>query len=165
MKWRLCRHEANLQKQIYEAKRSQYAARHASSAQRLHVRSTLHVPKERFIEKNGRFSIKTYRFFWVQGPDLNRRPPGYEPDELPNCSTLRYRKYQNQNTIIVYHNKHKMSRPTEEKFKNFSRYFPTFYKNGGKTHLLPTQRRAVLPRKNSFSAVITKRKPRLRYYI
>ena len=28
--------------------------------------------------------------FWVQGPDLNRRPPGYEPDELPNCSTLRY---------------------------------------------------------------------------
>ncbi len=27
---------------------------------------------------------------WVQGPDLNRRPPGYEPDELPSCSTLRY---------------------------------------------------------------------------
>ena len=30
------------------------------------------------------------REFWVQGPDLNRRPPGYEPDELPDCSTLRY---------------------------------------------------------------------------
>ena len=29
-------------------------------------------------------------FRWVQGPDLNRRPPGYEPDELPSCSTLRY---------------------------------------------------------------------------
>ncbi len=28
--------------------------------------------------------------FWVQGPDLNQRPPGYEPDELPDCSTLRY---------------------------------------------------------------------------
>ena len=27
---------------------------------------------------------------WMQGPDLNQRPPGYEPDELPNCSTLRY---------------------------------------------------------------------------
>ena len=27
---------------------------------------------------------------WVQGRDLNPRPPGYEPDELPNCSTLRY---------------------------------------------------------------------------
>ena len=25
---------------------------------------------------------------WVQGPDLNRGPSGYEPDELPDCSTL-----------------------------------------------------------------------------
>ena len=23
----------------------------------------------------------------LRGPDLNRRPPGYEPDELPGCST------------------------------------------------------------------------------
>ena len=32
--------------------------------------------------------------FWVQGPDLNRRPPGYEPDELPSCSTPRYLFYK-----------------------------------------------------------------------
>ena len=25
---------------------------------------------------------------WVQGSDLNRGPSGYEPDELPDCSTL-----------------------------------------------------------------------------
>ena len=25
----------------------------------------------------------------LQGGDLNPRPPGYEPDELPGCSTLR----------------------------------------------------------------------------
>jgi hypothetical protein len=25
---------------------------------------------------------------WVQGLDLNQRPSGYEPDELPDCSTL-----------------------------------------------------------------------------
>ena len=31
-------------------------------------------------------------FYWVQGADLNHRPPGYEPDELPDCSTLRYMK-------------------------------------------------------------------------
>ena len=37
MKCRRCRHEANLQKQIYEAKRSECAARHASLAKRLHV--------------------------------------------------------------------------------------------------------------------------------
>lgn len=29
-------------------------------------------------------------YAWMQGPDLNRRPPGYEPGELPDCSTLRY---------------------------------------------------------------------------
>ena len=23
----------------------------------------------------------------LRGPDLNRRPSGYEPDELPDCST------------------------------------------------------------------------------
>ena len=29
---------------------------------------------------------------WVQGSDLNRGPSGYEPDELPDCSTLQYLK-------------------------------------------------------------------------
>src|SRR5690348_9722808 len=28
-------------------------------------------------------------FSWWRGVDLNHRPPGYEPDELPDCSTPR----------------------------------------------------------------------------
>ena|GEM_PF-5866271 len=28
---------------------------------------------------------------WVQGLDLNQGPSGYEPDELPDCSTLQHR--------------------------------------------------------------------------
>ena len=26
---------------------------------------------------------------WLRGLDLNQRPSGYEPDELPDCSTPR----------------------------------------------------------------------------
>tara|TARA_R100000750_G_C2315827_1_gene84348 strand:- start:477 stop:845 length:369 start_codon:yes stop_codon:yes gene_type:complete len=33
-----------------------------------------------------------FSFKW-RGPDLNRRPRGYEPRELPGCSTPRYRVF------------------------------------------------------------------------
>ena len=29
---------------------------------------------------------------WLREPDLNRRPSGYEPDELPGCSIPRLKK-------------------------------------------------------------------------
>ena len=36
----------------------------------------------------------------VAGPDLNRRPSGYEPDELPGCSTPRPSFYSCRNLLL-----------------------------------------------------------------
>ncbi len=42
-------------------------------------------------EKKGNVFLRhiSHSFDKLQGRDLNPRPPGYEPDELPDCSTLR----------------------------------------------------------------------------
>ena len=38
-------------------------------------------------------SIENTRLCWLRGRDLNPRPSGYEPDELPDCSTPRYESH------------------------------------------------------------------------
>ena len=43
-------------------------------------------------QKNPAFAGVLLSLNWLRGLDLNQRPSGYEPDELPGCSTPRSRR-------------------------------------------------------------------------
>src|SRR5882762_5219815 len=46
--------------------------------------------KRRFRYKRRAACAASFRKSWLRGLDLNQRPSGYEPDELPGCSTPRF---------------------------------------------------------------------------
>jgi hypothetical protein len=48
--------------------------------------STLYRPAEMWVFSNSDFCITKK----LRGMDLNHWPPGYEPGELPGCSTPQY---------------------------------------------------------------------------
>ncbi len=52
-----------------------------------------------FFSKDLYGRLKTVN--WLRGPDLNRRPSGYEPDELPGCSTPRPSLLFHQVTLLL----------------------------------------------------------------
>ena len=45
--------------------------------------------------KKGRNLAIAARKGWLRGQDLNLRPLGYEPNELPDCSTPRHQRCLN----------------------------------------------------------------------
>ena len=51
----------------------------------------VHSPSRNDNRLRGDFGSRIeFRFSWLRGVDLNHRPLGYEPNELPDCSTPQF---------------------------------------------------------------------------
>ena len=63
----------------------------ASSAEDLHLQGRAHAGRTMQKARTGRafYVLVFIQLFWLRGQDLNLRPLGYEPNELPDCSTPR----------------------------------------------------------------------------
>ena len=76
-------------------RRAQVSARQMPDARR---RQAVWLPARRRLKCLGRKwkgpQGFTLRPLWLRGGDLNPRPLGYEPNELPDCSTPRHRGRQ-----------------------------------------------------------------------
>ena len=82
MKRRLCRHEA---------KRTLTSSWAEGSLHRTKFCFIFHAPQVRFIATKNEKAVQWTAFvFGCGGGIWTSRPPGYEPDELPGCSTPRY---------------------------------------------------------------------------
>ena len=71
-----------------KARRLHLSVRSITRICRVSVMSSKAVGKNTHAQKRPLFRVAFFDV-WLREPDLNRRPSGYEPDELPDCSIPR----------------------------------------------------------------------------
>ena len=75
----------------YRDQHSRFAASACEAAQMLPSICSQNQTRKAPLEAAGRTYVSISGLRWLRELDLNQRPSGYEPDELPDCSIPRHR--------------------------------------------------------------------------
>ena len=96
-------------------------------------------------KKVDRFHLESVNLSWLRGQDLNLRPSGYEPDELPDCSTPRY--FTLRRALYYYNGMSEKMQAFFSFFQNFWHCLPVFTERSGQPLFSADKIQSITPRR------------------